>query len=203
MSDDIERVLSFWFEPIPTTEVEASDRMRFWFGSDAAVDRRILEEFGELVARARRGELDAWASTPRGTLALIVLIDQFSRNLNRGSADAFSADDKALALSRDGYDSGKFTGFHPLEHLFAGMPFLHAEDLDAQRRGVMLCARNALNAPDPLRKACVGGVDFARKHLDVIARFGRFPHRNAVLGRTTTSDEHEYLDYLKIAGQWL
>lgn len=200
---EVDDVLAFWLEPLPRTADEVEAKKRFWFDGGSSVDREIGERFGKLVERARRGELDDWAETPRGTLALIVLIDQFSRNLHRGTPEAFSRDPKALRLAADGYDRGRFDGFGTLEHFFASMPFRHAEDVETQRRGVALAVKDALCAEPLLLELMIYSVDWARKHLDVIVRFGRFPHRNAALGRVSTPEEIEYLEYLKIARQWL
>jgi uncharacterized protein (DUF924 family) len=200
---DIDAVLGFWIEPRPTNEEEAAERGKLWFGGGPAVDAQIRERFGDLLARAKRGELDAWAADPRGRLALIILLDQFSRNVFRGQAEAFAHDEKALELARSAFDSGMYDGAHVCDRLFALLPFSHAEDLESQKRAVDLSVQSFLAAPPPLRKFLVSATDFARKHLDVIARFGRFPHRNATLGRPSTKQELEYLTYLKEAGQWL
>ncbi len=201
--DDAEKILAFWLEPKPVTEADAADRWRFWFTSSEAVDHDIRERFGPLVEKARRGELDAWSSTPQSTLALIILIDQFSRNLHRGTPDAFSADKKALALAKAGFETNRFAAFDVIENLFAALPFRHAEDVAEQRKALDIAQRDALRGTPGLKPFLVDSVDWARKHYDVIARFGRFPHRNAQLGRVTTPEETEYLDYLKFAGQWL
>ncbi len=174
-----------------------------WYGGGPDLDQQIRERFGALLERARRGELADWARTPRGTLALIVLLDQFSRNLYRGKPEAFSHDDKALELARDGYDASAFKGFGTLEHVFAAMPFCHAENFEDQRRGLRLVTLNALRAPPHLLPAAKLNVEWGRKHLDVVARFGRFPHRNETLGRSSTDEELEYLAFCKATGQWL
>lgn len=200
---DLDDVLAFWFSPEPTTNAEMDARSRMWFRGGPDVDASIRERFGRLVEDARAGRLDAWAETTRGALGLVILIDQFSRNLYRGDAASFSCDDKALALAREGYDTGRFATLGVLERTFAAMPFRHAEDLEAQKRGVALAVTDALAAEPHQKDFLVMAVDFARKHLDVIARFGRFPHRNETLGRASTPEEREYLAYLKFAGQWL
>lgn len=200
---EIERVWQFWLEPKPHTEEERKARGALWFGGGPNADRMITEQFGTLVQRARAGELNDWATTARGRLALIILIDQFSRNVYRGSPEAFAKDSVALQLARDGFECELFAGFDCIEQLFAYLPFSHAEDLEWQRKAVWHAQKAALDAPADLRSMMVGSVDFARRHLDVIARFGRFPHRNAVLGRTTTAEEQQYLDYLGVAGTWL
>ena len=196
-------VLSYWLEPAPATAADVEAKRKFWFEGGSDVDREIDGRFRTLVERARACELDGWAETARGTLALIVLVDQFSRNLFRGTKEAFSYDDKALHLARDGYDTGRFESFGTLEHFFASMPFRHAEDVETQKQGVAHAVRDALRAEPLLRELMIYSVDWARKHLDVIARFGRFPHRNVALGRPSTPAELEYLEYLKAAGQWL
>jgi uncharacterized protein (DUF924 family) len=145
-------------------------------------------------------------STPRNRRAArraIILIDQFSRNIHRGTPAAFSADEKALAIADAGYAAGRFADLDVNESMFASMPFRHAENLQAQQRCVAITVHDALRGKVEWRKQLADNVDWARKHLDVVARFGRFPHRNATLGRASTPDEAEYLACLKQAGQWL
>jgi uncharacterized protein (DUF924 family) len=201
---DVDDILSFWIEPAPKTEAELETRKQFWFGSSSAeLDKDIERRFGGLVERAHAGELDAWKETMRGTLALVILIDQFSRNIYRGSAKAFAADDKALSIVRAGYDAGLFDELDPVVRIFAALPFRHAEDIPSQKRAVDLAVDDALAGLPFQKDFLIYSVDWARKHLDVIVRFGRFPHRNAALGRQPTSKEVQYLKYLKFAGQWL
>jgi uncharacterized protein (DUF924 family) len=204
---DSDAILEFWLEPRPVTPAENEAAWRKWFfQTSPELDRTISERFGALLERAKRGELDDWKATPRGRLALIILLDQFSRNAYRGRAEAFSADALCLELAREGYASRAFDGFALVEHLFAAMPFRHAEDLAAQRTGVDLAQRHALLAAataPALLGAYVDNVDWARRHYDVIARFGRFPHRNETLRRDSTPEEREYLAYLKGVGRWL
>jgi uncharacterized protein (DUF924 family) len=201
--NDIDRILEFWLEPKPRTVEETAARWRYWFTSSDSVDRDIRERFGALVEKARRGELEAWTATPRGTLALLILIDQFSRNLYRGTPDAFSADERALAIARAGFASNRFSEFDVIDNLFAALPFRHAENVEAQRVALDIAQRDALRGTPALKQFLVDSVEYARKHYDVIARFGRFPHRNATLGRPTTTEETEYLAFLAFAGQWL
>ncbi|HEX6273784.1 MAG TPA: DUF924 family protein [Polyangiaceae bacterium] len=202
MSDQ-DRVLSFWLEPKPTTEDALAARQKIWFMGGKEIDRQIDEQFRSLVEAALRGELDGWAATARGRLALVILLDQFPRNIYRGTPQSFAADSKAVALSASGYDTKLFDGLDALDHMFLTLPFSHAEDLELQKRAVRNAVHYALGAPAEWRAMTRAGVDFARKHLDVIARFGRFPHRNAVLGRESSAEEREYLEYLREAGQWL
>jgi len=200
---EIEEILSYWLHPRPATAAEAEARKQFWFTGGEAIDREIRQRFGGLVAQARAGALEAWTETPRGTLALIILIDQFSRNLHRGTPEAFSRDPVALELARAGFEAGRFDELDPIERLFAALPLRHAEDVESQKRAVALSVKDALTGEPYLQDFLVYSVDWARKHLDVIVRFGRFPHRNAALGRPSTPEELEYLAYLKRVGQWL
>jgi uncharacterized protein (DUF924 family) len=202
-SETIERVLAFWLDPKPQTAAEAETRKAFWFSGNDAVDRDIRDKFGALVELAHAGQLSAWHETPRGTLAWMILVDQFSRNVFRGSPRAYAADAAALELARAGFASDRFAGFDTVDRMFLALPFRHAEDVDSQKRAVELAVADALAAPAHLLDFAVYSVDWARKHLDVIVRFGRFPHRNEVCGRTSTAAELEYLAYLKRAGQWL
>lgn len=207
MTSDSDSILEFWLEPKPTTPAENDAAWQKWFfQTSPELDGTIRERFGALLEKGRKRELDGWKATARGWLALIILIDQFSRNAYRGRPEAFSADALVLELAREGYATGAFDGFDLVEHLFASMPFRHAEDVAAQRMGVDLAQRHAILATKTqpaLQKAYVENVEWARRHYDVVARFGRFPHRNATLGRTTTPEENEYLAYLKAVGQWL
>lgn len=199
----IDDVLSYWFGAPAKTPADLEAKKQFWFSGGEAVDREVRARFSDLVAKARAGELNAWTETPRGTLALMILIDQFSRNLHRGTPEAFSHDPLCLELVRDGFDRGRFSDLDAVERMFLALPFRHAEDVEAQKRGVALAVTDALTAPPLLKDFLVYSVDWARKHLDVIVRFGRFPHRNKALGRTSTPEELEYLAYLELAGQWL
>jgi len=200
---EIERVLSFWLGAPPRNPAELEAKKLFWFTGGKAIDHEIRARFGDLVEQARAGALSDWTQTPRGTLALLILLDQFSRNVFRGTKDAFSHDPVCLELARSGFDTGFFDELDPIERMFVALPFRHAEDVDAQKRAVSLAVQDALRTNALLRDYHIYSVDWARKHLDVIVRFGRFPHRNAALGRVSTPEEIDYLAYLALAEQWL
>ncbi len=202
MSDQ-DRVLSFWIEPKPATEDELAARQKIWFMGGKELDQQIDREFRGLVEAAARGELDGWTATPRGRLALVILLDQFTRNIYRGSPQAFATDAKAVEIATAGYEAKAFDAFDAIDHMFLSLPFSHSENLEHQKRAVRHGVHFANTARPEWKKMMRQAVDFARKHLDVIARFGRFPHRNAVLGRESTTEEREYLEYLRDAGQWL
>jgi uncharacterized protein (DUF924 family) len=174
LPDDAARVLHFWFE-----EYGPKD----WFAKNAAFDEAIRSRFGALHAGAARGELDGWAETPAGALALILVLDQFSRNLFRASAKAFACDPKALALARRAVAKGYIDGFGEAERAFFLLPFEHSEDPADQE----LSVRHFGRFSDPLYR------DAAEKHKAIIDRFGRYPHRNAALGRASTLEEIAFL----------
>jgi uncharacterized protein (DUF924 family) len=157
------------------------------------VDREITERFGETLEEARRGELDHWADTARGRLALIVVLDQFSRNVYRGSPLSYAQDEKALQLAVQGIELGMDRELSTAERFFFWLPLGHSEDLALQERSVGHAEEEAAKAPSHRR----GGAEFelsqARATRDVIARFGRHPHRNEILGRPSTPEELEYL----------
>ncbi len=146
-----------------------------------------------MLERARRGELDSWADTPRGRLALIVVLDQFSRNVYRGSPLSYAQDEKALGLAVGGIEAGMDRGLAPMERLFFWMPLGHSEDLALQERVVRRQEEEAAEAPPHLRAMAEFGASQARAARDVVARFGRHPHRNEILGRASTPEELKYL----------
>jgi uncharacterized protein (DUF924 family) len=196
-----EEVLAFWFGAAPQAEPPAEDRMRRWFEGGAELDREIREQFGADLARARRGDLNGWAETPRGRLALIILLDQFSRNVHRGSGDAFASDAQSLQLTLEGLDSGQDQALSCFEQLFFVLPLEHAEDLAMQDRMVSYVDAWAKDVPEALQGMAQRVRDFARMHRQVIARFGRFPTRNAALGRTSTPEEEAHIREALGAGQ--
>lgn len=175
-----EDVVSFW-------EQAGENR---WFFKDAAFDGALHVRFGAALADARNGAFDHWGETPEGALGLVLLLDQVSRNINRGSPLAFAADAKALALAKGWIGRGFHQKLVAPRAQWLIMPFEHAEDLDCQRRAVALFHTMGLS----------GMAHWAKLHLDIIARFGRFPHRNAVLGRASTPDELAFLKEGGFAG---
>lgn len=168
-------VLDWWFD-------EATKPS--WFERSDAFDLAVAERLGDWHEKAGAGALDGWAVTPQGLLALVILLDQVPRNIHRGTAAAFATDAKALALARLAVDRGFDRDMGPDERLFLYLPFEHAEDLTDQERSVALF--RALGDPTYL--------DYAIRHRDVIARFGRFPHRNVILGRESTAAERQFLE---------
>jgi len=173
---DVKDVLDFWF---------ADANRPLWFKKDPAFDAECRRRFEALHERAAAGQLAPWQNTPEGALALVLCLDQFPRNLYRGTPRAFATDAKARAVADWAVDRDYDLHFKLGEQrLFFYLPFEHSEDLDDQHRAVEL-VRTRCTDPEQLR--------YALLHRDVIARFGRFPHRNAILGRPSTADEAEYL----------
>ncbi len=196
-----EEVLSYWFGSAAPDEPPGPAEMQRWFRGGEAVDSEIRQRFGADVERARKGELNDWAETPRGRLALIVLLDQFSRNLHRGSGEAFAKDAVALQLAVEGLDRGQDEELSSVEQLFFVLPLEHAEDLAMQNRALAYFEGWLKTVPVALQGMGKGVCDFARQHREVIARFGRFPTRNQALGRTSTPDEETHVSEAKAAGR--
>lgn len=192
--DAIDDLLGFWFgTPDPEGNVPDETFSAYWRKSDA-FDSEIRQRFGALHARAESGELDGWASTPRGRVALVILLDQFTRNLNRQSPRAFQNDAKALALCLEGLERGELDALRPMQRYFLIMPTMHSEALAMQERCVRLFDELGKSITEPgLAKRFTDAADYARRHRDIVARFGRFPHRNAALGRESTPEEVEFL----------
>jgi uncharacterized protein (DUF924 family) len=177
---DFPEVLDFWFGA-PDSRERGRPR-KLWFQKSETFDDGIRLRFLPLWERAARAELDPWQSTPLASVALIIALDQFPRNMFRGTARAFSTDPQALAAAAAAVERGFDRLLSRTERTFMYLPFEHAEDLAAQRRSLALF--EALDPKD---------IDYVRRHHEIIARFGRFPHRNAILGRESTPDEIEFL----------
>jgi uncharacterized protein (DUF924 family) len=185
-------VLDFWF--LPAGAPGHGELRVAWFKKDDAFDAAIGERFGHLIDIALAGGLREWevegdaAARARGTLARILVLDQFTRNAYRGQPKSFAGDALALAAAHSLVDSGAHQQLAPLERWFAYMPFEHAEDARMQEQSVQLFTE--LAKVDP---RCAGAFDYALRHRGVIARFGRFPHRNVILGRSSSAEELAFL----------
>ena len=180
-------VLDFWF--LPASDPGYGKPRAEWFRKDAAFDAAIRQRFGALIALAVDGGLQEWDSQgPEGKLARILVLDQLTRNSARGTPDSFAGDALALAAARELVDGGDDRKLMPLQRSFAYMPFEHAEDPAMQELAVKLFSELTQQSP-----GFESSLDYARRHRDVITRFGRFPHRNAILGRASTPDELAFL----------
>jgi len=185
MDPRIVEVLRFWFDQAGPQK---------WFAKDTAFDDVIRDRFAAIHADAASGGLASWRKSPQGKLALIVLFDQFSRNMYRNDAKAFATDSLALAVAKDLRTSGDASKLTAAQQAIALMPFEHAEDKDAQKEAVAGMTEIAEAATDPEQKKMFENmVDYAKRHQDAIAKFGRFPGRNEALGRASTPDEKKFL----------
>lgn len=192
-TEQSEDVLRFWFPNQPNSDQATMVRQwEWWFRGGADAD--ITEHFSPLLERATRGEIDSWSREPRSRLALIIVLDQFSRTIYRGTAQAFAQDPKACALTLEGIDVGHYAALEtPCEKTFFFLPLGHSEDLRNLDLAIKLAEDLVKEAPQGYRALLEFSAAQARRHQDVIARFGRHPHRNEVLGRRSTPEELEYL----------
>jgi uncharacterized protein (DUF924 family) len=179
-------VLDFWFgRPGEAQHLQTRPE---WFRKDEAFDALIAQRFGALIEAGLRGELTSWSSQPLSALAQIVVLDQFTRNTRRGTAGMFAGDAQALATARALVARGDDLRLAGVQRQFVYLPFEHSETLADQLECLRLFERLSRDEP-----ALAGLLEWAQKHHDIVARFGRFPHRNAALGRTSTADEIEFL----------
>ncbi|MDO5625033.1 MAG: DUF924 family protein [Pseudomonadota bacterium] len=186
-------VLRLWLGAHPLDTAAMQRVQAQWFKKDEAFDQTLRTRFGPTIAAALRGDLHAWAHTAQGWLALLIVLDQFTRNVFRGQPDSFAGDAQALTLAREGIARGDDQRVPPMARIFCYLPLEHAEDAAMQARSVALFEALS-DAPGAEPRAFFDGTrDYAHKHQDVIARFGRFPHRNAILGRPSTAAEQDYL----------
>lgn len=190
MHDTIEAIHEFWFGELDARGLCRDDRQPLWFGASEDTDAICRDHFGAALAQARAGALDEWAQTDRGLVALVVLLDQFSRNIHRGTALAFGGDALALGLAADAIATGRHLRLPAIHRVFLYLPLEHSEDLAVQEQCVSLFAELAGRMNHPQFDSF---ARYAIAHRDAIARFGRFPHRNAVLGRQSSDAELAYL----------
>lgn len=190
-------IREFWFGSHTDDAIVAQERSKLWWMKDTQADGEIRRRFEAYVFKAANHELDAWLSTPAGCLAMIILADQFPRSMYRNTAQAFAFDPLAQAWCKQGLRDGLHQSLRPIERVFFYLPLEHSESLDDQERSVALYRELAAGVDAAYRPAFDGFLDFAVRHRDIVARFGRFPHRNAILGRISSADE---LAFLKEAG---
>jgi len=190
-----QRVLEYWFGSEGRTEHAEyfGKRNHLWFMGGSKVDEEIRAEFAEDIERAASGKLDSWKDTSRGALALIVLLDQFALNIFRGDKRGYLYSDLALPIAKDILATGDFQAFTVAEKIFLFMPLEHSEDLKDQEESVRLYRNLAGSAPPALGATLKGTLAFAERHLKVVKEFGRFPHRNAALGRVSSAAELAFL----------
>ena len=200
-SPSAQDVLDFWFGDGLQRDWPSNDCRALWFGGGAEQDETIRRRFGALVESAFAGGLADWARTPPTRLALLIVLDQFSRNVHRGQARAFAGDARAQQLVLAALAAGEDEALARVGRVFLCMPLMHAEDLTLQERCVKYFTALHDNSPPALREKLAGNLHFALEHRDTIERFGRFPHRNAALGRESSEEEKAFLENGQRYGQ--
>ncbi len=178
-------VLEFWFGK--PDDADYGKYRKEWFTKNPEFDREVRSRFLQTYQQAAAGELDDWKNSPQGCLALIILLDQFPRNMFRGQPQAFATDPQALAYAKYAVERGFDKELLPIQRQFIYMPFEHSENLADQHQCIELVS-TLKDYPE-----CVSNIDYAHRHFKIIERFGRFPHRNKILGRETTLEEAEFL----------
>ncbi|MFQ2073459.1 DUF924 family protein [Aeromonas veronii] len=187
-------LLALWFGDEADDVLRATRQAPLWWGKSSETDALLASRFGELAEAAAKGSLAHWADTPSGRLALLLLLDQLPRNIHRGTPAAFAQDPLARDLCLKGLSIGADKSLSPLERVFFYLPLEHAESREQQARSVaQFEALAAEQAGTPAQATFAGFADFARRHQVIIERFGRFPHRNDILGRTSTPEEAAFL----------
>ncbi|WP_429143997.1 DUF924 family protein [Aeromonas veronii] len=187
-------LLDLWFGDEADDVLRATRQAPLWWGKSSETDALLASRFGELAQAAAKGSLAHWANLPSGRLALILLLDQLPRNIHRGTPAAFAQDPLARDLCLKGLSIGADKSLLPLERVFFYLPLEHAESREQQARSVALFEALAVEqAGTPAQATFAGFADFARRHQVIIERFGRFPHRNDILGRTSTPEEAAFL----------
>jgi uncharacterized protein (DUF924 family) len=187
-SPSIDAILLFWFGIPQTPDAQYSQRRKLWFGKNPEFDRNIHDRFHSLYEQAAKGELDSWQASPKGSLALILLLDQFPRNMFRDTPRAFATDAKACAIAKQSIAQQIDRVLEPIQRIFIYLPLEHRENLADQHQCVQLFEELVAGSPE-----LADCLDYARRHQAVIDRFGRFPHRNRILGRPSTPAEVEFL----------
>jgi uncharacterized protein (DUF924 family) len=181
----VQEILEFWFGK--PDDLDYGKSRKVWFTKNPEFDREVRSRFLPVYQQAAAGELDDWKASPQGCLALIILLDQFPRNMFRGQSQAFATDPQALVYAKHAVTNGFDRELLPIQRQFIYLPFEHSENLTDQHQCIKLFS-TLQDYPE-----CISGVDYAHRHFQVIERFGRFPHRNEILGRETTPEEAEFL----------
>lgn len=189
----IQEILEFWFGPLNNPEDYPESKSEQWFTVDKAFDAEIRSRFGDLVNSASKKDLETWKKTPKGRLALIILLDQFPRNIYRNTPQAFAYDCIAQALTLEGLTVNDDKKLFPIERVFFYLPLEHAENLELQELSVEKFKDLVSNLPEAQKSPYQSFLDYAVRHYEIIAKFGRFPHRNKILNRESTPEEIEFL----------
>jgi uncharacterized protein (DUF924 family) len=193
MTDKIHELLDFWFGDLGHADLPTSDRTNLWFGENEKLKTSLLTSFKNEYESATQGKLDYWAESPRGRLALIILLDQFSRSFHRNSADAFAHDKQAQQLCLNGLEDKMDQSLTLIERVFFYMPLVHAEDSERQEQSIRLFQSLVSLSMSETTQVYQLFLAYAYAHFRVIKEFGRFPQRNTILGRKSTAAENTFL----------
>lgn len=190
-----EEILYYWFGRIEVDTAPSDRHVKMWYSNSKQIDEEVKFRFELDLKRALEGKLDSWLDVPRGSLAFIILIDQFSRNVYRGTPKAFEGDSVALKASLNGIEKGFDINLHPIERLFFYMPLMHSEDLEIQMTSLecFTMLEKLFTTPPSIASIISTSKMYAEKHYLMIEKFGRFPHRNGIIGRSSTPEELKFL----------
>jgi len=191
--ESTDSILHYWFGTSADDAEVIREKSALWWKKDPKVDEEMRQRFEITLEAESQGELESWGKIPRGQLARILLLDQFPRNMYRGTARAFAYDERARRLAHEALDQGVDRKLRPVERVFLYLPFEHSENAQDQAASVRLFAALLEEVPTTLKQPFRNFLDFAKKHKEIIDGFGRFPHRNALLGRDSTTEELEFL----------
>lgn len=194
MNETIERILEYWFGGFPDAYSADLTRQEIWFEEGHNYDQEIFIKFGDVYQRAVDGELEHWLDMPRGRLAVIILLDQFSRHIHRGYAEAFAQDEKAQAICLEGIGAGDDFNLHPVERSFFYLPLEHAEDSEKQKWSVQAYNQLLADVPESHQQPYREMLEYAMRHHYVIESFGRFPELNEILGRESSEEELKFIE---------
>ena len=189
----IAKIVDYWLGPSLESPETAFARRDVWYDGGPEVDAEIRARFGALMPQALAGDLTAWQETPDGALALILLLDQFTRNLYRNTPDAYAGDARAFEIVNRAIDHALDRELHPVPRIWLYHPFHHSEEIEQQDRGIGLLHAVRDGAPVPWHRFIDRSIWGWTRHRDIVARFGRFPHRNDVLGRSSSDEERAFL----------
>jgi uncharacterized protein (DUF924 family) len=192
-TETIAKIVTFWLGPGLDSPEAAFARRDWWYDGGATVDEEIRSRFGALVPAACKGAMQDWQTTPDGALALVLLLDQFTRNLYRNTPEAYAGDARAFAVVEQAIDRNLDRALHPVARIWLYHPFHHAEQVEEQYRGLALLDALLRSAPSLWHPYIRRSIKGWTRHRNIVARFGRFPHRNPVLGRESTDEERSFM----------
>jgi len=193
MQPEAQRVLNFWFGSLNNETDFPQDKSSMWFVNGADYDDSIRSQFLKLHNQACNGELNEWCKNPKSLLALVIVLDQFSRHIYRSNKKSFEQDDKTVSIVKRGIENNMDKDLYFIERKFLYMPLMHAEDIVIQDFGVEMFTRLRDDVPPELKEMYTKSLSFAQSHYYVISKFGRFPELNGILGRDSTQEERDFL----------